>query len=147
MTAAGEERQNQLQCCKAVATRNLGTFNESDTLQRKRNALTSLCVLSGFPKTSRGTRREVFFFRSDCRVAADVKYATFFSCLEWITCEPRYEENGVPLSDSPSGRKYPVEQPCHLLSEPQVEWSGGRRGRRTKKWQSLSSTVHNADRQ
>ena len=51
--------------------------------------------LSRFPKTSLEIRREVFFFRSDCRVAADVKYATFFSCLEWITCEPRHgKENG-----------------------------------------------------
>ena len=35
------------------------------------NAFASLCVSLRFPKTSTGMRREVFFFRSDCRVAVD----------------------------------------------------------------------------
>ena len=32
----------------------------------------------------------------DCQVVADVKHATFISCLEWITCETRREKRMFP---------------------------------------------------
>ena len=60
-------RSNQFACCKAVVTRNVGNFCESDTSQRKCRRTSSLCVFSrALPTASSKTRREVSFFRSDC---------------------------------------------------------------------------------
>ena len=59
-----------LGCCnaaKAVVTRNVGNFCESDTSQRKCRRTSSLCVFSrALPTASSKTRREVSFLCSDC---------------------------------------------------------------------------------
>ena len=56
------EHSNQFAYCKAVVTRNVGNFCESDTSQRKCSRTSSLCVFSrAIPTASSKTRREVFF--------------------------------------------------------------------------------------
>ena len=57
-------------CCnaaKAVVARNLRNFHVDDTLQKKCDRTSSLCVSTwAHLRASREIRREVSFFRSDC---------------------------------------------------------------------------------
>ena len=62
--------------------------------------------LSWFPKTSDGTRREVFFlFRLPS--GRSIKYATFLSCFEWNDVRTKArEKEKIPMSEIPSDWKY-----------------------------------------
>ena len=84
-------------------------------------ALASLVFPHRLLRASLEDTREAFLFRFDCRVAKDVKHATFFLRLEWITCEPRREKIGVPMSDFRSIGKYVNRRRATLLAKPRCK--------------------------
>jgi len=80
-----------LQCCKAVVERNVESFKSDGTLQRKRNALTSLCV----------SLKAISTASYECDPEAAKGYNALKAADYWWGCSTKnpapYRAHAVPL--------------------------------------------------